>query len=84
MIIEEAEEDARVILEQIKNASYTMFNTLNGILGRDTKGKYFPLTNLPKVVGKNTQFIAGINDAIQKFQVVVKVLDDIEIMENGR
>jgi len=84
MIIEEAEEDARTILEQIKNASYTMFNTLNGILGKDSKGKYFPLTNLQKVIGKNTQFIAGINDAIQKFQLVVKVLDDIEIMESGR
>jgi len=84
IIIEEAEEDAKIILEQIKNASQIMINTLNAILGKDGKGKYFPLTNLPTVVGKNTEFIAGMNEVVQKFQLVAKVLDDIEIMESGR
>jgi len=83
-VIDEAEEEARSIVEQTKTASYTMINILNGILGKDSRGKYFPLTNLSKVVGKEAQFIVGINDTIQKLQLVIKFLDDIEIMENGR
>jgi hypothetical protein len=84
IIIEEAEEDAKTILDQIIYASQTMINTLNGILGRDSKGKYFPITNLPAVVGKNTEFIAGMNEVIKSFQEVLKVLDDIDKMEIGR
>jgi hypothetical protein len=84
IVIQEAEEEAGRILEQIKNASQIMVNILNGILGRDGKGKYFPLTNLTKVIGRDTQFITGINDVIQKFQLVTKLLEDIEIMESGR
>jgi hypothetical protein len=84
IIIEEAEEDAKTILDQIVFASQTMINALNGILGRDTKGKYFPLLNLSTVVGKNTEFMAGMNEVIKSFQTVLKVLDDIEAMEAGR
>jgi hypothetical protein len=84
IIIEEIEEEVKDILERVINASYTIINALNGILGRDGKGKYFPLTNLSKVAGKDTQFVTGISDVIQKFELVVKLLDDIEIMENGR
>jgi hypothetical protein len=84
IVVEEVEEEVKRILEQAKNASYTMINTLNGILGKDDKGKYFPLTNLSKIAGKDSQFITGMNDVIQKFQFVLKVLDDVEIMESGR
>jgi len=61
-----------------------MINTLNGILGKDSKGKYFPLTNLPAVVGKNKEFMAGMNEVIKSFLEVLKVLDDIDKMEIGR
>jgi len=84
IIIEEAEEDAKTILDQIVYASQTMINTLNGILGKDSKGRYFPLTNLQTVVGKNTEFIPGMNEVIKSFLTVLKVLDDIEAMEIGR
>ena len=82
--IGEADEDADKILDQTRSAAQSMISILNGILGRDSKGKYFPLTNLSKVVGKNTQFISGMSDVIQKFQFVLNVLDDIEAMESGR
>jgi hypothetical protein len=84
IVLEEAEEDAGRILEQIRNASQAMINILSGILGRDSMGKYFPLANLSKIAGRDSQFIPGINNAIQKFQLVIKLLDDIEIMESGR
>jgi hypothetical protein len=82
--IEEAEEDVNKILEQIKTASQIMVNILGGIIGKDIRGKYFPMTNLPKVAGKNSKFVPGISEVIQKFQFVLKVLNDIEIMESGR
>jgi len=84
IIIEEAEEDAKTILDQIVYASQTMINILNGILGRDSKGRYFPLVNLSTVVGKNTEFMAGMNEVIKSFELVLRVLDDIEAMEIGR
>jgi hypothetical protein len=84
IVIEEAEEDVIRILEQTRSASQAMINILNGILGRDSKGKYFPLSNLSKVVGKDSRFITGMSDTIQKFQFVLKIMDDIESMESGR
>jgi hypothetical protein len=84
VVLGEAEEDVTKILEQARSAAQTMINILGGILGKDPKGKYFPLTNLSKVVGKNTLFIPGMSDVIQKFQFVIKVLEDIDDMESGR
>jgi len=80
----EAAEEATRIIEQTKSAAQSMVNILTGILGKESKGKYFPLVNLSRVVGKNAQFIPGMSDAIQKFQFVIKVLEDIETMENGK
>jgi hypothetical protein len=82
--IEEAEEDVNRILEQTRNATQIMINILNGILGKEPKGKYFPLTNLSKVVGRESQFISGISEVIQKFQFVQKVMNEIENIESGR
>jgi hypothetical protein len=84
IILEEVEEQVDIILEQTREAAQIMVDVLNGILGKDSKGKYFPLTNLPKVVKKDSHFIPGINDVIQKFQFVLKVLDDIGNMESLR
>jgi hypothetical protein len=84
IVIDEAEEDVTRILEQTRSAAQSMINILNGILGKDSRGKYFPMTNLSKVVGRNSQFIQGMSDVIQKFQFVLKIMDEIDVMENGR
>jgi hypothetical protein len=42
------------------------------------------MTNLSKIAGRDSQFIPGMSDIIQKFQFVLKVMEDIEIMESGR
>jgi len=80
----EVEEEATRILEQSRSAAQSMINILNGILGKDSKGKYFPLTNLSRVVGKNAQFIPGMSDVIQKFQFVLNILESIDNIESGR
>jgi hypothetical protein len=84
IVIEEASDEAMKILERARVASRSMINILNGILDKDTKGKYDTLANLSKLTGKGTQFITGVTETIQQFQKVIQLLDDIDAMESGR
>ena len=84
LVVEEAQEDAEKILERAQDASRIMINILGGILGKDSRGKYFPLTNLPKLAEKNNKFVPGLGEIIQQFHTVLRILDDIEAMESGR
>jgi len=87
IVLEDAQEDAGKILEQVIKAAKSMVNLLAGFLGKETKGKYDVLTNLPAIAGKGNEYneyMAGMNEAHQQFQVLGKILDDIEAMEDGR
>jgi len=84
ILLEEVEENAGKILEQARSASQTMVNVLEGFLGKDSRGKYYALTNLSKIAGKNNQFIASMDEVVQQFRMVLKLLDNIEAMESGR
>ena len=84
IVIEEAGEDAEDILEQVRKASHSMVNILGGFLGRDPRSRYGILSNFSSIAGKGSQFINGLNETIQQFQKVVKLLDEIEAMEDGR
>jgi len=84
IILEDAQEDVEKILASARKASRSMVNLLNGFLGRDQKGKYDILNNLASIAGKGNEFINGLTEAHQQFQTLVKLLDDIEAMEEGR
>ena len=84
IILDEAQEDAGRILEHARTASQSMVNLLNGFRGRDPRGIYGVLTNLSSITGKGSQFIVALDETIQQFQKVLKILDDIEAMEEGR
>ncbi|MCL2318975.1 MAG: DUF5312 domain-containing protein [Treponema sp.] len=84
IVLDEAERDAARILDQARAASRSMVNILDGILGRDSRGKYDSLSNLAKLAGKGNQFMTGLDETIQQFQRVLSLLDDIDAMENGR
>jgi hypothetical protein len=84
IVIEEASNAAMKILKQTRIASINMINILNGILEKDTTGKYDTLINMSKLVGKGDRFVTGINETIQQFQKVLQILDEIEAMEAGR
>ena len=83
-ILDEAEEDAENIINSAKQASLVMVNTLNGILGKDPKGKYDTLINLEKLEGKDKLFVEGLGGTIQQFKTVFQLLTDMEAMENVR
>ena len=85
IVLEDAQEEAEVIISMARNASRTMVNILGGILGKDPKGKYDTLTNFSKIAGKDSKlFTDDLDEAIQQFKTVLKLLDDIEAMESGR
>jgi len=84
IVLEEASEDAEKILYQARDASTSMVNVLNGILGKNNYGKYEPLSNHAKIAGKGSQFNADLVETVQRFQTVVKILNDMEAMESGR
>ena len=83
-ILDEAGEDAETIINSAKGASLAMVNTLSGIIGKDTRAKYDTLINLAKIAGNDKSFIEGIGGAIQQFRTVLKLLNDMEAMENAR
>ena len=83
IVVDDAQDDVDKILGRAREASQIMVNILGGILGRDTRGKYLSLTNLSKISGKDNKFINGAGDVIQQFRKVLKLLDDIEVMESG-
>jgi len=84
LVLEDASKDALKIHEQARDASKSMVNILNGILGRDSRGRYDTLTNLTRLAGKGTAFLSGIEETIQQFQRLMSILDDIDAMESGR
>jgi len=84
LVLEEASKDAAKIQEQARDAGRSMINILNGILGRDTRGRYEGLSNLTSFAGKGPQFLSGVEETIQLFQRFNKLLDDIDAMEYGR
>ena len=84
LVLEDAQEDAEKIIEQARKASKSMVSLLNGFLGRDTKGKYESLSNFSNFAGKGDTYINNMDEAMQQFQTVVKLLEEIEAMEEGR
>jgi hypothetical protein len=84
IVLEEASADAEKILGQVREASLSMVNILNGIIGREIKGKYESLSNFAKLAGKGGQLNSDVNETILRFQTFTKILDDIEAMESGR
>jgi len=84
LVLEDVQDDVEKILQSAREASRNMVNLLGGFLGRDSRGKYDILTNLSTLAGKSAQYINGLNETVQHFQKVVKLMDDIEVMEDGR
>ena len=87
IVLEDAQEDAEKIVDQVRKSSRSMVNLLSGFLGKEARGKYDALTNLSAIAGKGNEYNAyleGMNEALQQFQTLAKLLDDIEAMEEGR
>ena len=84
IVVEEASEDAEKVLEQARTACGILVNIVGGILANDTKGRADIISNLAKIGGDNVKFMNGMRDAIDKLNTVLRILNDIDIMESER
>jgi hypothetical protein len=84
LVLQDASEQAKRIIERIRAAVRVMIKVLNGILKKDIEGKYDSLGNISQLSGRSPAFLNGITESIQKFQKTLQLLDDIDIMESGR
>ena len=82
IILDEAQVDSKKIIDQVKSSSRRMVNILGAFRGKDTRGRYGGLANIDAMGGNF--FVMGIDETVQQFQKVLKILDDIEAMEEGR
>jgi len=84
IVVEDASEEGTKILERAREAAKRMAKILNGILGRDARGRFYSLTNLAKIAGKDNSFTEGLDETAQQFLRMLKILDDIDAIEYGR
>ena len=84
IVLEDVSEDASKIIDRARDSTRRMNKILAGILGRDARGRHYALTNLNKVVGRDSQFIEGMEETILQFQRMLKILEDIDLIEYGR
>jgi hypothetical protein len=81
---EEISENSHNILEGTYDALVSMENVLNGIMRGTGSGtaKYDTLINLAKIRGKGTQFMDGLELAIQNIHQAVELLNDMKLLDN--
>jgi hypothetical protein len=94
MVIEDATEDAQVIIERTRKAIDAVIASLNAIITKDREGNYEALSNMARFIGKNDPsstvqshkemvFLNSVTETIQKLQKTMQLLDDIDVMEIG-
>jgi len=81
LALDDIRRESETILKQVKEASFSMINLLNGILGHDTKGRYGTLTNFTAIAGKDGLFTTEMDKTIQQFETLSELLNGIDIME---
>ncbi|MDR2404700.1 MAG: DUF5312 domain-containing protein [Spirochaetaceae bacterium] len=84
LVTEEASEEAAAISDRIKIAIGGIVNILNGILKKDSGGKYETLSNLTQIAGKGPAFLAGLAETVQKLEKAYQIMENISIMEAGK
>jgi hypothetical protein len=83
IILDEASAEALKIIEDARRSIVSITYLLEGIVGMDTFGQYFPLTNITKLSEKNVGFISGVNEAIEKFRKTFDLMNEIDNLDMG-
>jgi hypothetical protein len=84
MVETEASDEAKRIIDRIKDAITLMAKVLNGILTKSPDGKFDTLTNLADMSGKTDAFTAGVSGAVKTLRKTLDLMDKINVMEAGR
>lgn len=81
LVLEEAAAKAEGIITETSEAIGGMIALINGILKRETSGKYNTLRNFTQLAGKGNEFVLGLQEAAEKCQKALDILKSIEAME---
>jgi hypothetical protein len=92
LVVDDASEVAQAMINRTRNAIDRVIAVLNAIMAKDRKGNYDALSNMARFIGKNdpssielthkeTAFLNGITEVIQKFQKVLQLMDTIDSLE---
>jgi hypothetical protein len=84
LVESEAAEEAKKIIDRIRNAMLSMIRILNGILAKSPDGKFDTLSNLADMSGKTDTFTAGVSNAIKTLTKTLDLMGKINLMEAGR
>jgi hypothetical protein len=80
----ETSDEAKKIIDRIRDALSLMTKVLNGILTKSPDGKYDTLVNLADMSGKTDAFSAGVSNAVATLKKTLELMDKINLMEAGR
>jgi hypothetical protein len=83
IVLQEASRAARGIIDQTKDAIKGMILILSGIVKGSVDDKYDSLANLV-VFGRPSAFFDSLRSCIDQFQKAIRLMSDIEDIENGK
>jgi hypothetical protein len=84
LVENEASEEAKKIIDRIRDAITLMTKVLGGILTKSPDGKFDTLANLADMSGKTDTFTTGISNTIKTLIKTLELMDKISLMEAGR
>jgi hypothetical protein len=84
LVEDEASEEAKKIIDRLRDAITLMAKVLGGILTKAPDGKFDTLANLADMSGKTDAFTAGVGATIKTLTKALDLMDKINAMEAGR
>jgi hypothetical protein len=84
LVEDEAADEAKKIIDRIRDAIALVIKVLNGLLAKSPDGKYDTLVNMADMSGKTGAFITGVSNAIKTLTKTLELTDKINLMEAGR
>jgi hypothetical protein len=83
IVLQEASEAAGKIIDQTKDAIKGMIMVLDGIIKKSADDKYDSLTNVT-IFGRPATFFGNLRFCIDQFQKAIRLMDDIDSIEDAR
>jgi hypothetical protein len=84
LVENEASDEAKKIIDRIRDAITLMTKVLGGILTKSPDGKFDTLSNLADMSGKTDTFTTGVSNTIKTLAKTLELMDKINLMEAGR
>jgi hypothetical protein len=83
IVLQEASKAAEKIIDQTKDAIRGMIMILGGIIKKSADDKYASLANVI-VFGRPATFLGNLQFCIDQFQKAIRLMDDIDSIENAK